>query len=243
PLAQYTYDAFGQRLVRAGAITSTTLYQYDLNRRLLEETDGQGTALVDYIYLDGVPVATISPSTGLVYFLHDDRIGTPQAATDSSQNIVWMASYGPFGEMSTIPSGIVQDLRMPGQEFDVETGLYQNGFRDYAPGWGRYLESDPIGLAGGLKTYGYARANPITLTDPLGLCRLAELGIPDDGVVGLLNEVNEASETPLPLEVGLGFLEGLTAKPDEFQQFFQGPHVPGYEDAAKLAGFVLNLYL
>jgi RHS repeat-associated protein len=169
PAAQYTYDAFGKRLLRVGAVTATTLYQYDRRRRLLEETDGQGNPQVDYIYLDSRPVATISPSTGQVYFLHDDRLGTPQLATDSNQNVVWSASYGPFGEMSAVPSGIVQDLRLPGQEFDVETGFYHNGFRDYAPGWGRYLQSDPIGVAGGLNSYAYVRGNPARFTDRIGL--------------------------------------------------------------------------
>lgn len=71
--------------------------------------------------------------------------------------------------MSTTPGLIVQNLRLPGQEFDADTGLYHNGFRDYAPGWGRYLQSDPIGLAGGLNTYGYAGANPVNLIDPFGM--------------------------------------------------------------------------
>ena len=69
-------------------------------------------------------------------------------ATDGNQNVVWSASYGPFGELSTVPALIVQNLRLPGQEFDIESGLYHNGFRDYLPEWGRYLQSDPIGLRG-----------------------------------------------------------------------------------------------
>ncbi len=168
--AQYTYDAFGQRLSRVGAVTATTLYQYDRNGHLIEETDGQGNPLADYVYLGDLPVATISPGTAQVYFLHEDRLGTPQLATDTNQNVVWSASFGPFGEMGAVPAGIVQDLRLPGQEFDVETGLYHNGFRDYAPGWGRYLQSDPIGLWAGTNTYGYAHANPTRWVDPLGLC-------------------------------------------------------------------------
>src|SRR6185436_1661626 len=140
-LARYTYDAFGQRLVKVGAATATTLYQYDRKGRLLEETDGQGIPQVDYIYLDSMPIATLSPISGEVYFLHNDRLGTPQIATDSSQAVVWSANYGPFGEMNTVPGLIVQNLRLPGQEFDLDTGLYHNGFRDYVPAWGRYLQS------------------------------------------------------------------------------------------------------
>jgi RHS repeat-associated protein len=135
----------------------------------LEETDDQGNPLADYIYLDNQPVAVLSPSAGQGYFLHDDRLGTPQFATDSSQSIVWTASYGPFGEIAAVPSLIVQNLRLPGQEYDTDTGLYHNGFRDYAPGRGRYLQSDPIGLIGGLNTYAYAGSNPVTEIDPLGL--------------------------------------------------------------------------
>ena len=166
-IAQYTYDAFGQRLAKVGA--SATLYQYDRKGHLLEETDGQGNGVVDYLYLDSMPVATISPGTGQFYFLHDDRLGTPQAASDSNQNVAWRPDYGPFGELGAVPSLIVQNLRLPGQEFDFDTGFYHNGFRDYMPAWGRYLESDPIGLAGGLNTYSYVAANPARSTDPSGL--------------------------------------------------------------------------
>ena len=64
----------------------------------------------------------------------------------------------------------VYNLRFPGQYYMPETGLNYNYFRDYDPQTGRYIESDPIGLAGGsLTTYGYAGANPISSKDPRGL--------------------------------------------------------------------------
>ena len=51
----------------------------------------------------------------------------------------------------------------------AETGLYYNYYRDYDPETGRYIESDPIGLAGGINTYAYALNNPISRYDQFGL--------------------------------------------------------------------------
>jgi RHS repeat-associated protein len=58
---------------------------------------------------------------------------------------------------------------LPGQYYDLETGRHYNYFRDYDPSIGRYIESDPIGLRGGLNIYGYAGSRPIVRFDRLGL--------------------------------------------------------------------------
>jgi RHS repeat-associated protein len=61
------------------------------------------------------------------------------------------------------------NMRFPGQYFDKETNVSYNYVRDYDQGTGRYVESDPFGLGGGLNTYAYVRAKPLRLTDPFGL--------------------------------------------------------------------------
>lgn len=168
-LTQYTYDAFGHRIVKLGSTTATTFFQYDQGGHLLEQADGTGIAQVDYIYLADRPIATFQPSNGKIYFLHDDRLGTPQRATDITQAVVWSANYQPFGYTNTGIGAIVQNIRFPGQEFEVETWWNHNGFRDYMPSVGRYLESDPTGIAGGANTYRYALNRPLTATDRTGL--------------------------------------------------------------------------
>ena len=130
----------------------------------------RASAQADYVYLDdGRPVATIEPGSAKLFFLHDDRLGTPQAGDRRQQGrATGPTNYQPFGLTSSFPALIGQDLRLPGQELDLETGFYHNGFRDYAPGWGRYDESDPVGLAGGTNMYQYAEGNPIKWVDPSG---------------------------------------------------------------------------
>jgi RHS repeat-associated protein len=135
---------------------------------LLEETNASGAAQADYIYLNGRPVAVFNGST--LYSLHTDRLGTPQLATGSNQAVTWQASYDAFGQAS-VRGTVTQNLRFPGQYFDVESGWSHNGFRDYAPALGRYIESDPLGrLGSGNNLYVYFGDNPANLADPLGLC-------------------------------------------------------------------------
>jgi RHS repeat-associated protein len=80
----------------------------------------------------------------------------------------------PFGNnpADENPSGLGAfdlPLRLPGQYFEKETNLHYNYFRDYDPSLGRYLESDPVGLDGGLNTYAYVDDAPTQFSDPSGL--------------------------------------------------------------------------
>jgi RHS repeat-associated protein len=112
------------------------------------------------------PATTMEVHT---YYVHPDHLGTPQRLTDRHQQIVWDAVYAPFGEVTLRTEQVMQPLRFPGQYADPETGLHQNWHRDYDPGLGRYLQSDPIGLSGGVSTFGYAFQNPVHWYDLMGL--------------------------------------------------------------------------
>ncbi|MBK8970833.1 MAG: hypothetical protein IPM37_05520 [Hahellaceae bacterium] len=89
--------------------------------------------------------------------------------TDQSQAVVWQTEQTPFGEVTqTTGTPLAQPLRFLGQYADPETGYSYNYFRDYDPSVGRYVQSDPIGLRGGVNTYGYVYQNPLLYTDPRG---------------------------------------------------------------------------
>ena len=74
-----------------------------------------------------------------------------------------------FGATQIIEQDIEVNLRFPGQYFDAGTGLHQNWNRDCAPGIGRSIQTDPIGLAGGLNLFLYVTNNPVNRIDPMGL--------------------------------------------------------------------------
>lgn len=162
----YTYDAIGMRLKTVVGAGTPSIQSYDENGILLTETNSG--VETDYVYLDGVPIAAIQPAAATISYIHADRLGTPQKATNSAKTVVWSTTYQPFGATGTITGSITQNLRLPGQHADA-TGYNHNGFRNYYTAYGRYLESDPIGLNGGLNTYGYAFANPSKYLDRLGL--------------------------------------------------------------------------
>jgi len=103
-----------------------------------------------------------------LYFIHNDHLGRPQVVTDQNQQVVWEAKKKPFGEMTETTSTINLNTRFPGQYFDQESGYHYNYYRDYDPALGRYIQSDPIGLRGGLNTYGYVHQNPLIYIDPYG---------------------------------------------------------------------------
>lgn len=161
---------------------------------MLGEYSTTGVLLQETIWLGDIPVATLRPNTGGgvdIFYVHADHLNAPRKVTRPSDNkLRWRWDATPFGDSAPNqnPQGLGNfnyNLRFPGQYLDQETGLHYNYRRDYDPQVGRYVQSDPIGLRGGINTYSYVAGNPLSYFDPDGLrarvcCRL----IPFVGVVG-----------------------------------------------------------
>ncbi|MEN3157788.1 RHS repeat-associated core domain-containing protein [Alkalimonas sp. NCh-2] len=162
----YRYNFKGQRAEKIEDGQSR-YYLYNQDNLLVAEIAADGTVAKEYIYLEGEPLAMLVD--GQLYYYHNSHLGTPLLLSDAQQQVVWQAEYSGFGKAEVQVAIVENQLRFPGQYFDEETGLHYNYFRDYDPETGRYLQSDPIGLAGGINTYGYVLGNPLIYTDFYGL--------------------------------------------------------------------------
>jgi RHS repeat-associated protein len=85
--------------------------------------------------------------------------------TDAAKATIWQATWKPWGEVQSITGAVAQNLRFPGQYFQVETGLAYNWHRTYDPVTGRYTQPDPLRFVDGPAIYQYAMASPFMRTD------------------------------------------------------------------------------
>ncbi|MDP2325457.1 MAG: RHS repeat-associated core domain-containing protein [Gammaproteobacteria bacterium] len=170
----YSLNGLGQRYSKTLSGT-TTIFLYDQAGHLIAETSDGGTSYTEYLWLGDTPVALIKPGSAALYYIHTDHLDTPRLIANQTPATVWRwDNDDPFGGnmANENPSGLGAfefNLRFPGQYFDKETNQHYNYFRDYSPEIGRSIESDPIGMVGGLNTYGYVKSDPLSRKDPKGL--------------------------------------------------------------------------
>jgi RHS repeat-associated protein len=197
---RFEYDAMNRRVARQDG-TVWTEYVHDPAGNLLAELTRPATAggtwatNREYAWVDGQPLAQVEyptggPVAGYTYYFHLDHLGQPRALTNQNgSTTVWNAVPArPYGDIAESPGvdplngrTVVTNLRLPGQ-YDERLlagigiqGPYYNWNRWYLPTMGRYMELDPIAMAGGFNGpwgpnwYGYAEGNPILNSDPEGL--------------------------------------------------------------------------
>jgi len=188
-IASYTHNGFEQRVGKTVGSTVTDLIYDRAGHLLAEANDSTGTMIREYIWMDDKPVAMVD-DTGtnpVIYYIHSDQVNRPQKLTDASANIAWDGVFDPFGNVWSIAGSETMLLMFPGQYYDSETQLSQNWHRDYDPTIGRYVQSDPIGLKGGINTYAYAASDPIFHFDRSGLLPNPILGELTKGLSDVLS--------------------------------------------------------
>nr|WP_269058331.1 RHS repeat-associated core domain-containing protein [Xanthomonas translucens] len=171
---KYVYNGRGEQVRRVDKTNTYTLY--DESGHWLGNYDANGATLQQAIWLDDLPVGVLAKNS--VRYVQPDHLGTPRAVIDPTRDVAiwkWDMKGEAFGNTSPDQdpdkdgTAFVFDMRLPGQRYDAATGFNQNYFRDYDAGTGRYGQSDPIGLGGGLNTYGYSLQAPLDHGDALGL--------------------------------------------------------------------------
>ncbi|MCB0338504.1 MAG: RHS repeat protein, partial [Bdellovibrionales bacterium] len=169
-VVEYQYDEIGRRLSKT--VSGVTTYYYYTEDGLAAELDSSGNIEKSYLYAPGSSWSTapLSIKEGASrHYVHVNHLGAPAKLTNKNGAVSWEATYDAYGSADVSSLGVTNNLRLPGQYFDVESGLSNNFQRNYDSALGAYIEHDPYGvLVTGANRYVYGGGDPVNLYDPTG---------------------------------------------------------------------------
>ena len=188
----YDYENRMERVTTTGG-TEVVRYDYDpAGRRSIKAL--YGGARTAFVHAGAAEIADVDPSTyavlrryipgagtdswvafvdeqasGATKYVHQNKLGSVIALSDAAGAVAAADrfTYDPYGNSPSATGGF--PFRFTGQRLDPETGLYYYRARYYDPRIGRFMQTDPIGVSGGVNLYGYVGGDPVNFRDPLGL--------------------------------------------------------------------------
>ncbi|EKG0688350.1 DUF4329 domain-containing protein, partial [Escherichia coli] len=177
---------------------SVTQSQFDAVGRLRTQTDAAGrTTEYSPDVVTGLITRITTPDgrASAFYYNHHSQL----TSATGPDGLEIRREYDEWGNLlnEENPHQLQQLIRLPGQQYDEESGLYYNRHRYYDPLQGRYITQDPIGLKGGWNLYTYP-LSPVNSMDPLGLYEFKSKNIDDIGIFALAmcngESINENKE-------------------------------------------------
>ena len=163
---QFTYDPLGRRASK----TDNGLLQrfvYDGND-LVGTLDNAGNVGAANVFSGAIDEPLASIAGGSSKLLYANHLGSVTAVADGA-TLTHAYRYGPYGQTLAGSGADSTPFRHTGREKDTDS-LYFYRARYYSTAMQRFLQSDPIGLVGGINAYAYVEGNPVNYTDPTGEC-------------------------------------------------------------------------
>ncbi len=172
-VVQLEYDGLGLllRITDNGSVRRLVRDRVDPLARPLVETDDSGNAVRWFVWANGRLLAQVE-TNGTIRVAHCDELGRVLAFSDTNGALTDEYAYQPYGRLIAHSGATATPFTWLGAYgvWDAGHGLYLTRYRAYDANLMRFVQVDPLGIAGGLNLYVYGSDNPLAFLDPLGLC-------------------------------------------------------------------------